>query len=168
MYDLLAATAAGRFESSLRSYDYYQAFWRSFAESGHGSLFFAYLGDQVVASAYCMYLGHKGLYKDGASIREKTAYGASHLLQWEVIEWMKAHGVTSYDLCGSTHSTKVHDTSDHFYGIGRFKTQFNKHITDYVGCYDVVIRPRAYHLWQSFVQRLAISLSYRLKRQQWF
>jgi lipid II:glycine glycyltransferase (peptidoglycan interpeptide bridge formation enzyme) len=168
MYNLLRETAAGRFETSIRDFDYYCEFWQRYAKNGRGSLFFAHYEGKLVAAAYCMYLGHKGLYKDGASIREKTAYGASHLLQWEVIEWMKAHGVTSYDLCGSTHSTKVHDTSDHFYGIGRFKTQFNKHITDYVGCYDVVIRPRAYHLWQSFVQPLAISLSYRLKRQQWF
>ena len=168
MYDLLASTASGRFESSLRSYEYYAQFWRSFAANGQGSLFFAYVGDQVVASAYCMYLGSKGLYKDGASIREKTVYGASHLLQWEVIKWMKDRGVTSYDLCGAPPSSAIRDESHPFYGIGRFKTSFNKTVTDYVGCYDFVIRARSYRWWRKFGQRLAISLSWRLKHRQWF
>ncbi|MGB4768733.1 MAG: peptidoglycan bridge formation glycyltransferase FemA/FemB family protein [Candidatus Saccharimonas sp.] len=168
MYDLLASTAAGRFESSLRSYEYYQAFWRSFAETGHGSLFFAYVGDQVVASAYCMYLGYKGLYKDGASVRERVAYGASHLLQWEVIKWMKEHGVTSYDFCGAPHSSRINDETHPLYGVGRFKTSFNKSVTDYIGCYDIPVNPSKYKLWQKFGQRVAVSLTYRLKHRQWF
>lgn len=168
MYDLLAETAAGRFESSLRSYEYYKQFWQNFAEGGKGSLFFAYLNGEVVAGAYSMYLGKKGLYKDGASVREKPAYGASHRLQWEIIKWMKARGVESYDLCGAPHSSEVNNPDSSFYGIGRFKTSFNKHITDYIGCYDLVVNPTAYKLWQKIGQRLAISLSYRLKHRQWF
>lgn len=168
MYDLLASTAAGRFESSLRSYDYYRTFWRSFAETGHGSLFFAYVDDQVVASAYCMYIGHKGLYKDGASVRERVVYGASHLLQWEVVKWMKERGVTSYDFCGAPHSSRINDETHPLYGVGRFKTSFNKSVTDYVGCYDIPVNPSMYKLWQKFGQRLAVSLSYRLHHRQWF
>lgn len=168
MFGLLSETAAGRFDASLRSYEYYRAFWLSFAQSGHGSLFFAEYEGRIVAAAYCMYLGEKGLYKDGASLREKVTYGASHLLQWEAIKWMKDHGVTSYDLCGAPHSSEIHNSENHFYGIGKFKTQFNKHITDYIGCYDLVVNQRAYTRWQKFGQRLAISLSWRLKHQQWF
>lgn len=168
MYELLADTAAGRFESSLRSYDYYRAFWQSFTASGRGSLFFAYVDDHIVAAAYCMYLGTKGLYKDGASVRERTVYGASHLLQWEVIKWMKERGVTSYDLCGSPHSSAIRDETHPFYGIGRFKTSFNKQVTDYIGCYDLIIRPVQYRIWQQLGQRLVLSLSYRFKHRQWF
>lgn len=168
MFDLLSETAAGRFASSLRSYEYYRQFWLSFAKTGHGSLFFAEYQGRLVAAAYCMYLGDKSLYKDGASLRDKVTYGASHLLQWEAMRWMKERGVTSYDLCGAPHSSAVHDTTNHFYGIGKFKTQFNKHITDYVGCYDLVVSPKAYARWQRFGQRLALSLSYRLKHRQWF
>ena len=168
MFDLLTETAAGRFESSLRSYEYYKGFWQNFAQDGHGALFFAYLDGKVVAAAYSMYLGKKGLYKDGASVREKTAYGASHRLQWEIIKWMKERGVESYDLCGAPHSQEVNNPDSPFYGIGRFKTSFNKHITDYIGAYDLIVNPTKYKLWQKIGQRLAISLSYRLKRQQWF
>ena len=168
MFDLLSETAAGRFESSLRSYEYYKGFWQNFAENGHGGLFFAYLDGKVVASAYSMYLGKKGLYKDGASVREKTAYGASHRLQWEIITWMKSHGVESYDLCGAPHSSRIDDPTHPFHGVGRFKTSFNKHVTDYIGCYDLIVKPSAYKLWQKIGQRLTISLTYRIKHRQWF
>ncbi len=168
MFHLLTETAAGRFESSIRGYEYYKRFWQAFAEGSKGSLFFAYLDGKVVAAAYSMYLGKKGLYKDGASVREKTAYGASHRLQWEIIQWMKERGVESYDLCGAPHSSQVNDPASPFYGIGRFKTSVNKHITDYVGCYDLVVNPAKYKLWQKIGQRLSVSLAYRLRRQQWF
>ena len=168
MFDMLRSTAIGRFEASLRDYQYYRTFWQKFAKNDHGSLFFARFDGKVVASAFCMFLGKKGLYKDGASLREKVTYGASHLLQWEVIKWMKAHGVESYDLCGAPHSSAIRDDSNPLYGIGRFKTSFNKHVTDYVGCYDLVVNPTVYKRWQRFGLRLALSLSWRLKKQQWF
>lgn len=168
MFDLLNETAAGRFESSVRSYEYYKQFWSRLVENGHGQLFFAYVGDRVVAGAFCMLLGTKSLYKDGASIREKTIYGASHLLQWRAIEWMKDHGALLYDFCGAPHSSVITDEKHPFYGIGRFKTSFNKHVTDYIGCYDIPVRSIQYKLWQKFGQRIAISLSYRLKHRQWF
>ncbi len=168
MFDLLTATAAGRFESSLRPYAYYKHFWQHFVASGHGQLFFAYVDSTVVAAAYCVLLGKKGLYKDGASIREKITYGASHLLQWEIISWMKSQGATSYDLCGSPHSSVINDPSVSFHNIGRFKTSFNKHVTDYVGAYDLVVNPRAYRRWQQYGQRLFVSLTWRLKKRQWY
>jgi len=168
MYDLLRDTAAGRFESSIRDYDYYREYWNAFAESGHGQLFFAYFDGKLVAGAYSMYLGRKGLYKDGASIREKTTYGASHLLQWEIITWMKERGVETYDFCGAPHSSAINNEAHKFYGVGRFKTSFNKHVTDYVGCYDLVVSPAKYRLWQTIWQRVVVSLEWRLRHRQWF
>lgn len=168
MFELLNETAAGRFESSVRPYEYYKEFWTSLVENGHGQLFFAYVDDHLVAGAFCMLLGTKGLYKDGASVRERTVYGASHLLQWHAIQWMKEHGALVYDFCGAPHSSVIADESHPFYGIGRFKTSFNKHVTDYIGCYDIPVNAAKYALWQKIGQRLTISLSYRIKHRQWF
>lgn len=156
MYDLLKETAAGQWRA--RTYEYYKAFWKSFADLGTGQLFFAYFNGEVVASAYAMYLGTKGTYKDGASIRKRTAYGASHLLQWEVVKWMKAHDVTSYDLCGVPPSDKILDESHPHYGLGRFKTSFNKQVTDYVGAYDLVVKPINYKLWARIGERATLRL----------
>src|SRR5690606_2936264 len=122
MYDLLAETAAGSF--GIRKYRYYKEFWQSFEKSGMGQLFFAYVEGKVVAGAYALVFGTKSTYKDGASTRQRTVYGASHLLQWEVIKWAKETGSLVHDLCGAPPSDQIQNPDHPHYGIGRFKTSF--------------------------------------------
>jgi lipid II:glycine glycyltransferase (peptidoglycan interpeptide bridge formation enzyme) len=156
MYQLLAETAAGSF--GIRSYNYYKTFWQRYEQVGQGQLFFATFKDKTVAGAYALVLGTKSTYKDGASVRERTAYGASHLLQWEVIQWAKENGSLSHDFCGAPPSDQINNPDHPHYGIGRFKTSFNKEVTDYVGAYDLAVNPFVYRLWTSFGERLALRL----------
>lgn len=165
MYTLLTGTAEGRF--GLRPYSYYERYWRLFAASGEGQLFFAEFESQVVAGAFAMVYGEKSTYKDGASVRDRNVYGASHLLQWHVIEWAKEHGATLHDLCGSPPSERINDHTHPHYGIGRFKQSFSKNVVDYVGCYDVVVRPTAYRLWRKIGERIAHKLFY-LSRHDYY
>lgn len=163
MYDLLRATSAGKFEASVRDYEYYASFWQRYEATGNGKLFFAHLNGELVAAAFTIILGHKATYKDGASVRERPAYGASHLLQWRIVEWLKTKNVTSYDLCGTPPSDQINNPQHSYYGIGRFKTSFNKQVTDYVGVYDLPISPLTYFAWQHFGER-AVN---RLHQQQY-
>jgi lipid II:glycine glycyltransferase (peptidoglycan interpeptide bridge formation enzyme) len=156
MYQLLTETAAGSFR--IRGYQYYKAFWQRFASAGLGQLFFAYVDGQMVAGAYGVTFGKKGTYKDGASIRKRTVYGASHLLQWHVIQWVKSRGCTVHDLCSTPPSDQIKNSDHPWYGIGRFKTSFNKEVTDYVGAYDIVIKPTQYKLWIKLGERLTTRL----------
>lgn len=165
-YSLLADTANGRF--AIRPYDYYRHFWQRYHNAGQGQLFFAYVDGQVVAGAYAMVYGKKSTYKDGASIREKVVYGASHLLQWEVMKWAKEHGSKVHDLCGAPPSDRINDETHPHYGIGRFKTSFNKQVTDYVGAYDIVVRPAQYTMWTKFVERAVKSLWWRKHHESWY
>jgi lipid II:glycine glycyltransferase (peptidoglycan interpeptide bridge formation enzyme) len=158
MYGLLSDTAKGQF--GIRSYKYYSTFWKRFESANYGQLFFAYDNDQVVAGAYAIVFGTKSTYKDGASIRERTVYGASHLLQWKVIEWAKSKGSIVHDFCGSPPSNEINNPDHQHYGIGLFKTAFNKTVTDYVGCYDYVIQPAKYKLWVNFLEKVAHRLHY--------
>lgn len=160
MYSLLSETAAGSF--GIRNKKYYETFWQRYADAGLGQLFFAYVDGKPVAGAYAIVFGQKSTYKDGASIRKRTAYGASHLLQWEVITWAKEHGSIIHDLCGAPPSDEINNPDHPHYGIGRFKTSFNKEVTDYVGAYDIIISPVTYKLWSRFGERIALRLySYR-------
>ena len=156
MYRLLSDTADGSFR--IRNYTYYQTFWQRYSHSKLGQLFFAYVDGKIVAGAYAIAFGTKGTYKDGASIRERTAYGASHLLQWHVITWMKEKGVTIHDFCGAPPSDHIKNKQHPHYGIGRFKTSFNKHVTDYVGAFDLSISSPRYKIWSTIGERLAIRL----------
>lgn len=166
MYDLLAGTAAGSFR--IRSFDYYRTFWQRYSSTGTGQLFFACFEDKIVAGAYAMVFGTKSTYKDGASIKERTAYGASHLLQWEVIQWAKEHGSLVHDLCGTPPSSDIKDSNHPHYGLGRFKTSFNKHVTDYVGAWDLVISPLHYKLWTTFGQRIVLRLHNLRHHESWW
>ena len=136
-YRMLANTAqVGAFR--IRPRDYYERFWGGFSQTGVGQMFFAKHRDQVIAIAYVMVLGEKASYKDGASIKERPVYGASHLLQWEAMRWAKGQGATSYDLTGAPPSDQLSNRQHPLYGLVKFKTSFNKEVTDYIG-----LRPRA-------------------------
>lgn len=152
MYALLTDTAKGQF--GIRSYNYYKTFWQRFEKAGYGQLFFATFDAKVVAGAFAMVYGQKSTYKDGASVRKRTAYGASHLLQWSVIEWAKSKGATRHDFCGSPPSDEITNSEHPHYGIGQFKTAFNKTVTDYIGCYDLVISPVRYKAWSKLGERI--------------
>lgn len=165
-YALLRQTAEGSFV--IRSYDYFRQFWQSFDKAEMGQLFFAHYEGQLVAAAFALKFGRKSTYKDGASIRQRTAYGASHLLQWEVIKWAKEHGALQHNLYGAPPSDKIGDESHPYYGVGRFKTSFNKQVTDYIGAYDIVVRPRQYALWTKFGERAAKSLWWRAHHESWY
>ncbi|MDX2776361.1 peptidoglycan bridge formation glycyltransferase FemA/FemB family protein [Streptomyces caniscabiei] len=156
LFDLLTETAAGSFR--IRSYDYYKTFWQRYSDARQGQLFFAYVDDRLVAGAFAIIFGTKSTYKDGASVRERTVYGASHLLQWHVIQWAKENGAVVHDLCGAPPSDQIKNPSHPHYGIGRFKTSFNKTVTDYVGAYDIPVKPTQYQLWRRFGEKIALRL----------
>lgn len=165
-YTLLAETAAGSFR--IRHYDYYKAFWQRYAAAGAGQLFFAYVDGSVVAGAFAVVYGGKSTYKDGASIRERTVYGASHLLQWEVITWAKEQGSALHDLCGAPPSDQIKNEQHPHYGIGRFKTSFNKEVVDYVGAWDLPISALRYKLWRKFGERIVLSWHNRRHKESWY
>ena len=166
MYELLKETAEGQF--GIRSYDYFRTFWQRYEKAGIGQLFFAEFEGAIVAGAFAVTLGKKSTYKDGASVRKRTAYGASHLLQWHVIKWAKSKGSELHDLCGSPPSDEIDNENHKHYKIGLFKTAFSKNVTDYVGCYDLPIRPVKYKIWINFAEKVAVRLHYYKKHDSYF
>lgn len=166
MYSLLEETAKDQF--GIRNYEYFKNFWQNFEAAGLGQLFFAKFEGKVVAGAFAMYLGEKSTYKDGASVRERTAYGASHLLQWEVIKWAKSKGAKTHDFCGSPPSTEINNTEHPHYGVGRFKLSLSKNVVDYIGCYDKPLSNFKYKLWKNGIERIHRGLYYRLKKDYYY
>lgn len=165
MYALLIETAKGQF--GIRSYNYYKTYWQTFEEAGLGQLFFAVYEGRRVAGAYAMTFGKKSTYKDGASIRDRTAYGASHLLQWKVIEWAHRRDVLVHDFCGSPPSNEIDNSKHPHYGIGRFKLSLSRHVVDYIGCYDLVLKPFAYQFWTKLGERVYRHFYYK-KTQDYY
>lgn len=166
MYKLLKETAEGQF--GIRSYNYYKEFWETFEKAGLGQLFFAYYEGKVVAGAYAMTYGTKSTYKDGASVRQRTAYGASHLLQWKVIEWAKSRGAVVHDFCGSPPSDEIQNTQHPHYGVGRFKLSFSKNVLDFIGCYDYVLSKTRHKAWTKLLERVHRHYYYKRTKDYYY
>lgn len=165
-FALLRETAAGRFV--LRAEGYYRGFWQGFARAGEGQMFFATRDGELLAGAFAIALGAKTTYKDGASIRDKSAYGASHALQWEVLRWANERGATVHDLCGAPPAARADDAEHPLHGVGRFKRSFAPDITDYVGAFDLPLKPRAYAFWVRIGDRIVRRWSLAVHRDPYY
>lgn len=168
MFDLLEETArASNFPT--RTYEYYSTFWDAFARNDKARLFFATFEGNVIAAAFVVKNGPKAFYKDGASVRDRPAYGASHLLQWEAIQWaLEDPTVESYDMMGTPPSDQLSDTDHPYHGIGRFKTSFNKTVVDRLGSFEMVLKPSAVSLWNRYGYRVMNKLNRMFKHEVFF
>lgn len=167
MYELFTETAQGA-GFTIRSREYYHQFYRRYSDAGQGQLFFAYFDGKLVAGAFALMYGCKSTYKDGASIREKTTYGASHYLQWKVIEWAKSRGSIAHDLCGTPSAAEINNPDHPFYGLGRFKTSFNKTVTDYVGALEVPIVGWKSRLWMKYAEKVVRRLWFKRHHESYY
>ena len=158
MFDLMAEAVGKR--SKMYDFDYYREFWQRYDKTNLGRLFFAYHEGRVVAGAYSLAFGTKGTYKDGGSIRDRKAYGASHMLQWEVIMWLKRLEVTSYDLCGVPPANQSNNIDHRLHGVGQFKASFVPGTTEYAGTFDLIVQPHRGWLWHHYGERIT-SMVYR-------
>lgn len=167
MYNLFTETAGGA-GFAIRPPEYYRSFYRAYEKQGRGQLFFAYFEGKVVAGAFAMVQGTQSMYKDGASVRERTAYGASHLLQWHVIKWAKEHGSLRHDLAGVPPIAEIKNLDHPFAGLARFKTSFNKTVTQYVGAFEIPVVGWKATLWNRLVEKLVRRAYFKRHHQSYY
>jgi lipid II:glycine glycyltransferase (peptidoglycan interpeptide bridge formation enzyme) len=161
MYSLMASTR-DRAGFTLRSKAYFTQYWHLHAAAGQGQLFLASLDGEVLAGVFATYLGKKAWYKDGGSTKEHAAVMAPHLLQWEVMRWLKARGVEAYDLVAVPPRDELNPAHPLF-GLYRFKSGFSEHITEYVGTWDLPISRRRFAAWNAVAERAAHQWAYRVR-----
>lgn len=167
MYRLLKATQ-GRNGFYMRSQKYLEDFWQAYTDAGMGQLFFAMHEGEVLAGLYALYLGRKGLYKDGGSKRAKTNLMAPYLMQWEVMKWLKERGVEEYDLHGMPPKDQLENPEHPLAGLVQFKSGFNPELTEYVGVYNLPIDQVKYDKWTKYGERLATTYSFKVKKELYY
>lgn len=167
MYALFQETATGA-GFAIRPRHYYRDFYRAYESINSGQLFFAYYEGRLVAGAFAMVLGQKSMYKDGASVRQRTAYGASHLLQWHVIQWAKEHGSLEHDLAGVPPLSEIKNPDHPFAGLARFKTSFNKQASQFIGAFEIPVVGWKAALWHRYVEKIVRRLYYKRHRQSYY
>ena len=161
MYALMASTR-DRAGFTLRSKEYFAQYWQLHAAAGQGQLFFASLDGAVLAGVFATYIGRKAWYKDGGATKEHASVMAPHLLQWEVMRWLRARGVEAYDLVAVPPAAEL-NPSHPLFGLYRFKSGFSDQITEYVGTWDLPIQRRRFAAWNAVAERAAHQWAYRVR-----
>lgn len=149
----------------MRPYGYFEQAWQAYAKHGSGQLMFARYEGKVLAGAYVIFLGQKGLYKDGGSTREHREVQPMYALQWAAMRWLKEQGVTRYDLHGVPPANRLDDPTHPFAGLARFKTGFQSDVTTYAGVVEVPLDGPSYRLWKAAGERLYGAALHRLRGQ---
>lgn len=158
MYELMEATEA-RAHYGLRRRGYFMDYWAALTAAGQAQLFLAKHEGEVLAGIFVTMVGKRAWYKDGGSFDRKRELAAPYFLQWEVMRWLMAQGITSYDLMGVPNRDVV-GKGDGRDGLYEFKRKFNSEITEFVGCWDLPLGGMGrYRLWRRLGERVAIKLA---------
>ncbi len=147
--------------------EYFFDYWRRLTDAGQGQIFFARHEGDLLAGVFAIFNGCGGWYKDGGSVRQKTNLMAPYLLQWEVMRWLKSHGVTRYDMIGVPPKAQL-DESHPTYSLYGFKIGFHQESVDFVGGWDLVLDEKRWMFWSKYGHRLTIAAWSRLKRNLWY
>jgi len=85
-------------------------------------------------------------YPYGASSRENREVMANNLIAWEAIKFGKSLGLKYFDMWGALGPDP--DKNDPWYGFHRFKEGYGAKLTEFVGSYDLVIKPAIYEIYK--------------------
>lgn len=143
---------------------YFQTMWDTIGHSGMMRLFEARYQNQVIAS-WIVFLFNRVLYYPyGASTSAHREVMASNLLMWEMIKFGKSQACTLFDLWGALGPDA--NPRHKWYGFHKFKQGYGGELMEYLGTYDLIIKPwsyRAFNLgdtlrWQWLRLRSKLSL----------
>lgn len=131
---------------STRGLDHLHEVWDYLVDADLGTLLLAECEGRVLAGVVATAFGDKAWYLYGATLSEERHRMPMYLLQWEAIRWAKARGCTLYDFLGvSCHM----NPAEPIYGLYRFKRGFNTEYTEFIGEFDLPLRPRFYRAWNA-------------------
>ena len=166
MYELMSATR-DRAGFTLRTRDYFAGYWRLLEANSQGQLFFARWQGRVLAGAFAAFLGRKAWYKDGGSLKEHSDVMAPHLLQWEVMRWLRSRGIESYDLVAVPRRVELAPAHP-LWGLYRFKSGFSDHVVEYAGTWDLPVNSTRYSLWSAVVERSLHQWAHRVRHDLFY
>ena len=85
-------------------------------------------------------------YPYGASSSKYRNVMASNLIMWEAIRFGKKMGLTYFDMWGALGPNPA--TKDPWYGFHKFKEGYGATHTEFVGSFDLVIKPIPYRFYK--------------------
>jgi len=124
---------------------YHHKMWQTMTESGMGHLFKAVYEGKTLTTWMVFILNDTIYYPYGASSNENREVMASNLMMWEVIRYGKKQGCRLFDMWGSLGPTP--DLKDPWYGFHKFKQGYGAELVEFLGSFDLVVKPMLYKLY---------------------
>lgn len=146
-YDLLVETAR-RDKFLVRGRDYFRTLFDVLAPSGQLAMFLTRFEGRPIAGALLLGYGRRTTYTYGASSNEHRNVMPNHLMQWRMIQWAHEHGYQIYDFRGVAPMRDGKPVEEHLVGLNRFKEGFGARYVEYVGEFDLPLRPVMYLGWR--------------------
>jgi len=123
--------------------------WDHLSKSGIATIWTASYEGNILAAWVLFVLKDTVYYPYGASSRNHREVMAPNLLLWEIVRWAKKKGIKKFDLWGAMGPPPAGgpDTKDPWYGFHRFKEGYHPELVEFIGSFDLVIKPFIYRLY---------------------
>jgi lipid II:glycine glycyltransferase (peptidoglycan interpeptide bridge formation enzyme) len=108
-------------------------------------LFLAKYNKQTLAAWILFVYGDTLYYPYGSSSSLHRETMASNLMMWEAIKFGKSLGLKKFDMWGAL--GKNPDKNDPWYGFHRFKEGYGPEHIEFVGSFDLILRPMLYGIF---------------------
>ena len=128
----------------IRSLEYFEQIWDSFAPNNIKVLFADYEG-KPIAAVMDIIFGNKVWFLYGGSLNEYRNVMPAYLIQWEMIKWAIENKCDIYDFRGISAIDEEHKNE----GLWRFKKGFNAELIRLIEGYKVY-NPFLYFLFEKF------------------
>ncbi len=123
--------------------DYYRKLWHAIGRTGMMKIFHAVYDNTVIVSWIVFLFNNKLYYPYGASSVLHREVMASNLMMWEVIQYGKQHGATSFDMWGALGPNP--NKSSPWYGFHHFKEGYGATLVENFPTYDFVYNQALYY-----------------------
>lgn len=123
-----------------RGIEYFERMWDALNadDPDRMRLYLARHEGEVVAATTMVIVGEHSWYSYGASSTASRNVRPSNAIQWQMIKDSRAAGCSVYDMRGITDSVA---SDDHLIGLIQFKVGTGGYAQEYVGEWDLVLRP---------------------------
>lgn len=145
-YELISDTAE-RDGFRVRGYRYFERIYDLLVPDGLAQIFLAEFEGRSVAAVLVFRMGREAVYVYGGSDPDYFKQMPNHLLHWEIMQWARKRGCTSYDFRGISKEVDGEPVGE-LGGLNRFKRGFNAQYMEYIGEYDLVLSPFWYRLYR--------------------
>ena len=135
-----------------RGLAYFQRMWRAMSaeDPDRIHLYLARHEGRVLAATTLVRVGRHAWYSYGASSNEGRDVRPSNAVQWAMVRDSLAAGCDVYDLRGISDTL---DPDDHLFGLIQFKLGTGGHAREYLGEWDLRLRPIMARAVEAYLDR---------------